>query len=62
MHHRLTLQARALYEALNTAIPNDLNVEGEIDPGGDADNVRIVLDSAFDRIDEVLDALAKHES
>jgi hypothetical protein len=56
-----TLQARALYEVLAAAIPDDLNVEGEVTPGGDVDSASIVLDSAFDRIDEVLEALRRYE-
>ena len=49
--------ARALYEALDAAIPANLNVEGEITLDSDVDLAGIELDAGFNHIDAVLDAL-----
>jgi hypothetical protein len=52
MSDALTLQARALYDALTTAINDDATMDAAFDA-----DTQSTLDAAFDQIDEVLAAL-----
>jgi len=57
-------KARELYELIETALPEGLNVEGGFNEADDTDidHCKPELDRAFDLIDEVIEALRKHKA